>query len=486
MSAGDDDESGEHKRICFCCVGDEFLSKRVQNEGVIAKCSYCSDAEEPTFTIDAMADCVETAFQQHYVRTSTQPSLMQYAMLADKESDYQWEREGELVESAIADAASIEREAATDIGEILAKRFGDWDAMVVGEETEFANDSYYERKAPGSGRWLADWDSFEKSLKTEARFFSQSAARHLAELFEGLDKIMARGRKPVLVEAGPACALVSLYRARSFPRYGDMNDALARPDRHLGPPPAEVARAGRMNAHGISVFYGASDPLVALAEVRPPVGCDVAVARFDVIRSLTLLDLNAMREAISQGSVFDPAYLDRLQRAAFLRKLSDRITVPVMPDDEDLGYLVTQAVADYLATAQEPAVDGIIFPSVQAKGEAYNVVLFHKASRVRPMELPPGTRIVVNEGYASEDRWEADYSVFEYTPPQLVQAEADQASPHLPISNDHIDPSNFDAREMTLEVDPKSLEVHTINAVSYQTDRNRLRRHRFEDRQSSF
>jgi hypothetical protein len=70
-----------------------------------------------------------------------------------------------------------------------------------------------------------------------------------------------------------------------------------RPDRHLGSPPSGAAAAGRMNARGISVFYGANDPRVALAEVRPPVGSRVAVARFEIIRPLRLLDLTALSDA---------------------------------------------------------------------------------------------------------------------------------------------------------------------------------------------
>ena len=54
-----------------------------------------------------------------------------------------------------------------------------------------------------------------------------------------------------------------------------------------------AAAAGRMNARGISVFYGANDPLVALSEVRPPVGARVAIARFEIIRPIKLLDLTA-------------------------------------------------------------------------------------------------------------------------------------------------------------------------------------------------
>ncbi|MEQ1406744.1 RES domain-containing protein [Neorhizobium sp. Rsf11] len=472
----------EEKRICFRCVGNEFLSLRVKREGQTGGCSYCSDGEDPTFKVTELADCVALAFEQHYVRTASQPNSMQYAMLADKESDYSWDREGEPVDDVIANAASVEQEVACNIREILADRFGDWDSALSGEETEFDGDSYYERKSVGSGRWTREWDDFEHSLKTEARFFSRRASTYLVDLFEGLDTLKARDKISVLAEAGPGFALSSLYRARSFPRYADIQTALARPDIHLGPPPAPVARAGRMNAHGISVFYGASDPLVALAEVRPPVGCTVAVARFDITKPVMLLDLTALRDAMTIGSVFDPTYLDRLQRAEFLRQLSNRITVPVMPDDEDLGYLVTQAIADFLATIERPEIDGILFPSVQVKGEACNVVLFHKSSRVRPMEFPAGTKFEVNEGFTTEDGWEPDFSVYERTPRKSAEPKPEaKLPPTMPSYQQVFDPSDPDPRDFTLRVDPKSLEVHVVDAVSYKTDRNSVRRHRFED-----
>lgn len=38
-----------------------------------------------------------------------------------------------------------------------------------------------------------------------------------------------------------------------------------------------------------------------------------------------------------------------------------------------------------------------------------------------------------------------------------------------------------DPRDFTLRVNPKSLEVHVVDAVSYKTDRNSARRHRFGD-----
>lgn len=236
----DDEGRTESKKVCNQCVGEQFLSARIRRDGMIATCSYCSNHEEPAFSIGEMADRVALAFEQHYVRTSTQPSSMQYAMLADKESAYSWDRDGVPVDEAIADAASIDQPIAMDIREVLADRFGDWDAAMAGQETEFDGESYYQRKSAGSGRWASEWDDFERSLKTEARFFSRSAMAHLAELFESIDTLKTRNGAPVLVEAGPGFPIASLYRARSFPRYSDIHAALARPDLHLGPPPQQL------------------------------------------------------------------------------------------------------------------------------------------------------------------------------------------------------------------------------------------------------
>lgn len=82
----------------------------------------------------------------------------------------------------------------------------------------------------------------------------------------------------------------------------------------------------------------------------------------------------------------------------FLRSLSQRITRPVMPDDEAFEYLPTQAIADFLATENELRLDGIVFPSVQAARDVVNVVLFHKAAGVEAIELPDGTEIEARTG----------------------------------------------------------------------------------------
>ena len=149
------------------------------------------------------------------------------------------------------------------------------------------------------------------------------------------------------------------YRARAFQSSALLEEALRRPDIGLGSPPSHLAIAGRMNARGISVFYGALDANVAVAEIRPPVGSRVMVGEFNIARPLKLLDVEALQSVFVKGSIFDGGHIHQLEHAKFLGHLSRRITMPVMPDDEPTDYLMTQAIADYLATELSLTVSSI-------------------------------------------------------------------------------------------------------------------------------
>ena len=485
MLHSEDSDELEAKRICCGCVGESYLSQEIDRTGHEAECSYCEETAQ-CWTVEDLAGRIETAFEHHYIRTSDQPTAWQQSLLSDRESDYEWERDGYPVVDAIEGAAEIPRQAAEDVLAILDDKHGDFDSAAMGEETEFSPDSYYEETGPNSQVWHEEWRCFEESLKKEARFFSRTAAAHLASVFGDIDKLKTRDGRPLVVDAGPQFALDHLYRARVFQADEKLEEALCRPDLHLGSPPARLASAGRMNARGISVFYGATDAGVAIAEVRPPVGSKAAVARFVIIRPLRLLDLTALEDVHDRGSIFDPSLKDRLERAAFLQSLGLRITRPVMPDDEAFDYLATQAIADFLATENEPRLDGIIFQSAQSK-EGRNVVLFHKAARIEAMEFPKGTEFKAYRRYGTEDGWETDYSVSELVPPpaSLPPKEDDDVFGFL--SHHESAPRwSDDFREATLRVDPTSVEVHHVDGVQVQCTTYKVDRRRSEKHEWSF
>lgn len=473
-------EELKERAICAGCVGEEYLSGEISCDGAERICHYCGESGK-SYTIEAIAGRIEQAFEDHYLRTPTDPDGFEWAMQKDPEIDYSWEREGEQTVYAIMNAADIPEEAAGDIQAILADEHGDFEMDKMGEETPFAEEAHYEEKMPGDEDWQEGWRHFERTIRSEARFFSRTAAAQLSALFDDIDQLRSRGREALVVNAGPDTSLSQLYRARAFQSDERLKGALMRPDRELGAPPWTIAAAGRMNAKGISTFYGATEPYIALAEVRPPVGSQVAIARFEIVRPLRLLDLNKLEQISESGSIFDPGYARQLGRMMFLRKLTGRISRPVMPDDQDSEYLATQAIADYLATEGKVPLDGIIFPSVQAGNEGVNVVLFQKASRTAEMNIPKAADLSADTYHETADGPEREYTVIERVPPP----EPEQEKPATP---NFLDPSaidwaelrsDYDHREITLRVDPEGITVHIVEAVSFKTDEHTVRRYRW-------
>lgn len=471
------------KRICHGCIGETYLASEIRSSRDEFECDYCGETA-PSIEIGALAERIEQAFSDHYKRTADQPDSWQERLMADRESDYNWDREGMPVNEAIQEAAGIDEEPAADVLEILDGKHAPYpDKDNIGDESEFSPDSYYESRHPTFIGLHMGWHEFEQSLKTKARFFSRTAEELLARIFGGADTFRTRKGHPLVVDAGPGTLLDHLYRSRVFQAEDELKDALCRPDTRIGSPPPKLARAGRMNAQGISVFYGATKADVAIAEVRPPVGSRVAVARFDITRPLRLLDLAAANDVHEEGSIFDPSFKERLHRAEFLRSLGRRMARPVMPDDEGLDYLPTQAVADFLATANEPRLDGTIFPSAQVE-EGYNVVLFHESARVAEEAIPEGTEIVASTGDNSEDGWEVDYSVTEAVPsPEASNANGKDEGLLGTILHYSrpLDPDD-DFRQETLRLVVASVEVHHVTWVKVSTEPHSVRRYRHEKR----
>lgn len=151
-----------------------------------------------------------------------------------------------------------------------------------------------------------------------------------------------------------------------------------------------------------------------------------------------------------------------------------------MPDDEAVDYLATQAIADFLATENEPLLDGIIFRSAQVQ-DGRNVVLFHKAAQVKAIELPHGTEIEARNGYETEDGWEVDYSVTERTPPaSSPPAKQDSSPPFILQLSSQTYILEDDLREEALCIAPQSVEVHQVNWVEYNSTTYKVDRHRYE------
>lgn len=433
------------------------------------RCSYCKKVDNCS-SVEHLANLIQAAFERHYRQTENQPDYS-YAFY----DDMTWSRRGEPIVDVIATAAGISKVAALDVQKILGDRHWSFELEKMGEECPYSEDSYYEEYEPDDVFWQHDWNEFEASLKTEARFFSQFAADLLKNVFSRIEEVRNKDGASVVITAGPGAKISHLYRARSFQSDEALKKAMARPDAELGPPPSKLATAGRMNARGISVFYGASDSEVALSEVRPPVGSWVAVAAFEISRPLKLLDLTTLNTAQIPGSIFDPTFSLSLERARFLRSLAGRMTKPIMPEDEAIDYLPTQVVADFLASQQNHDLDGIVYPSAQTLSGAFNVVLFHKSSKVKKLSVPDGTKFFAFIGNQHElEEWSTDFFVVEEREESSQPNELDESV----IPGKQHDFDWPDKRRPALKILTETLSVHNVLAIQYETRHSSVSRHK--------
>jgi hypothetical protein len=479
---GDMSNSEEEKWVCTACIGEAYLKSRIKKEGQKQRCSFCRQ-KATALAFDEIVDAFDQVFEEHLYRTSDQPSDFEYLLM--KESDYQWDRSGDPILDVLQEVGEIDEKLAEAIRGELCERHYVHDEFQ--EEGDFDEDSHYSYRSVSTEELSAAWQTFTENLKVKSRYFSRTAEAILSDLFNGIHIYRTKGSSNLIVKAGPDTNLPALYRARVFQNSERLEEALKRPDLEIGPPPPRLATAGRMNARGIAVFYGAVDAQVARAEVRPFIGSRVVVAKFDISRSLNLLDLDALKSVEIKGNLFDPGYGAKLEKANFLRSLSGRMGAPVMPDDEPFDYLPTQAIADFLATGQNPVLDGIIYPSVQGEAGAKNVVLFHKAALVQKLEIPDGTRVSAQLENMTEDGPEVDYWVWEETPKKSKKkklrgsrfpARGSGWAQNASLSEDD--------REVALQIDVTSIEVHHITGIGFKTDDFKVKRHRFEERDHKF
>ncbi|WP_240335786.1 MULTISPECIES: RES family NAD+ phosphorylase [Raoultella] len=455
--------SKEAHKICIClsCIEEPYLHSLIEKKGKKHRCHYCGD-KASSFSLDVITEMTETAISQHYIRTAADPSDMEYAM--SKHCDHEWYRKGEEICQVIADLLHTDSAVARDIQQLLEEKHSDRDCMIMGEETEFASGSQYMKKTrQDTEDFDVMWRQYVRSLKTQSRYVNPSVTATLDGIFAGIDQMKSRHDQSVIMDAGPDTALNFLYRARYSAGHANLEQILVLPDRELGPPPHRFSGSNRMSARGISVFYGASTVKTAISEIRPPVGCKVVSARFNLIRPLRLLNLPALENVWQGGSMLDPEYIKKRSQVAFLHKLTSRLVVPVLPGEEDFDYIPTQVIAEYLADDTGLALDGMLYPSVQQSGEVslehFNVVLFHKASCVHYLNFPDKKDCHISYGHAySEEDWEDDICVTH------IQEYGEQLDLSQPYEHN---PLTQDIRPPALKIDLSSVCVHDIQKVCF-------------------
>jgi hypothetical protein len=440
------------QRICSNCIRDEYLKHAIeQGIGEVDECFYCN-ASAPTISIWNLAERCDAVIDFFFEVSSLTMGVVHFDRTP----------EGDDLSTVLHKLTGLDGVALEDLHETLSEKWFDHNT----QEEKYGEDPWFVESSETTAQISFEWEQMERSLRDTARLFNPAAANLLEKIFGPVMEDRTHGGHSVVIRVGPGHPISSLFRAREFETLQELQEAFEHPESRLGPPPVGSGRAGRMNCAGIPVFYGATKTSTAISEVRPAVGANVAVASFKIIRELNLLDLSNLG-ALSippEASKFSPITVERATRRNFLRTLIDRLTTPVLPGLANNDYLITQAIADFLATHTNLNLHGILFPSTQdaiKDSMTKNVVLFRKASTVLRSELEyRDTASVYLMEYDENSAWLAP------TIESRPLAEDEQQ-----IFMYHGDGERF---EPTLELDRNHITIHEIKAVEYRTLETRV------------
>ena len=258
-----------------------------------------------------------------------------------------------------------------------------------GDEPFYEQDQSYIHLQPDTYYHSNIWNRFCTSIVHDRRFFNVEAKELIAEIFDGIHFQRDHQKHSPVHLINPGEDEATFFRAR------EANDAekrwklLANPEEELGPPPERLRRAGRTNPAGVCACYCAYDIATCVAELRPVVGSVVVAAKFELVRSIYVLDTTLFEAPIQTISPFHKNHITRMAQWAFMQGFMHEIAKPVAPDDEHIDYIPTQAVAEYLnceygfkRSGKEVKIEAIIYHSAQSP-IGKNVVLLGDAALVR-------------------------------------------------------------------------------------------------------
>jgi hypothetical protein len=326
----------EPRRVCAGCFGEPHLKQMVEDEMLeMGQCAYCNALDVPLVTLHEVVFPLHRVISRFYNCT---PYKKEVPMFGSEPSRLTLcDLISELIQSEKSKADSP---LVRDLAGMLTLR---WPMYRQSFDASDSNEEHlFERTDPAHYVHDGEWNDLIVKMRYESRYCNPKLNDFLDRTFERIADEQTSDGEGLVTVVGPRQKITHVYRARVFQGPQSLSNALKHPEKELGPPPIGKASSGRMNAKGLSMFYGANLPEVAIAETRPPVGSYVLVGRFAFQRELRLLNISKLANIkIQDGlSLFDPETFWLYDRKGFLKDLEGKLTMPAMPDTADDSYLV--------------------------------------------------------------------------------------------------------------------------------------------------
>ncbi|HFK1480975.1 TPA: RES family NAD+ phosphorylase [Bacillus cereus] len=303
---------------CEKCFIIEEVVKKIQKDGQVGDCSYCSEENVKIIEVDQLREYIvsELVFQ-----------------FSEGEG-------GHTLELWLTKRFSYLN---PKVSSLKQKEFLKELLFFYSEEHKYKLDY----KSTDAHKI---WTNFKRDIRENKRFFSE----FIPELTEKLSLVLENSKYLLNSE-------VPLYRAR-------IGEGLYVSEEMLCPPPSD-AKEGRVNPRGIPYLYTATDEQTALTEVRPWLKSTITLAKLHTHKELNLIDFTGVREMPSNLSFKEQVNLWTLKNW-----LNNDFSLPINPFESYISYLSTQYVSEYV---KSKGYDGIVFNSSLKQG-GRNIVIFNQ------------------------------------------------------------------------------------------------------------
>lgn len=372
MSQYSDDDA-----ICHECVVDKHLQNIILNKNTLLDCIECGNTN-PAMTLLELVKLIDPIIQEHFQQGEYERHF------SPDDDSYDVEQSGDSLVEIVNSIFGQEFDFVDCLKDLLIEN----DPVDVrGGDSPFYDDSSsYVNTKVDIYELHVEWRALENELKTRRRFFNDDAKKLFDWLFKDIEDLLVYGKvTSSVIQELPIDT--ELFRARRADLLDNCKQFILNPSQELAPPPIQYAQAGRMNAKGVTTFYGALDEQTCLSEMRSSIGSYIVLGRFKTLKPLRILSFSQLEKAVPKDglSYFQEDFEDQVIRHKFLGQIHSLISKPIITGHED-DYLMTQVLAEYLGHGRHQSFDGLSFKSTQYQGGT-NIVLFPKPVHLVPSNV---------------------------------------------------------------------------------------------------
>ncbi len=359
--------------ICSDCVSLLPLKKIVIANSSLGRCKYCKLDKQ----------CSENSILFNYILERIDENLAIDKDLSSYEEYMVYEGGSGEINVASLDVVASEWIGFSTDDDINSDICDDFLGYVPQRYLKNDNDHdvlYFEDGGVLERNIFEDkWSAFIEEFTHAHRFFNPTAQSFLDSIFSFTTTVDGKIKPECLSEVKTG---EMLYRARTVRTYKDAMVLQSDPAGQFGPPPKVMAGSQRMTPSGISAMYCGFDRSTCLSEIRAITGDIVVSVAITPKTTMKFLDLrNLARLEGPDLTWLEEGFLSSCHLQSFISSLVKKMSKPKGRNDE-LSYLSTQVVFEYLRLKFHNQIEGLIFPSVQTGERGSNAVIFPESCLV--------------------------------------------------------------------------------------------------------